>query len=52
LIWYEIKKLGTFQLIIWYASPVPLKFAPGGMKIWARENGRLESKAVRFEVVK
>ncbi|MDT7543651.1 MAG: hypothetical protein QOE33_3555 [Acidobacteriota bacterium] len=49
---YEIKKYGTYYVIVWYQSPIPQKFAPKGLKVWATEEGRLESKPVKFEIVK
>ncbi len=49
---YAIKAPGVYRVIVWYASPVPQEFAPAGLKIWGLDKGRLESKPVKFEVVK
>ncbi|HEY9401161.1 MAG TPA: hypothetical protein VIQ24_00610 [Pyrinomonadaceae bacterium] len=48
---YEIRKPGTYFVTVWYRSPVPQEFAPEGMKIWAMEEGRLESKPVKFRII-
>lgn len=47
-----IKKPGVYFVTVWYRSPVPVKFAPVGLKIWPMEYGRLEAKRVRFRVNK
>ena len=48
---YEIRRLGVYSVTVWYRSPIPREFAPEGMKVRAMEEGRLESKPVKFEIV-
>jgi hypothetical protein len=49
---YGVKKPGVYFVTVWYRSPVPIRFAPDGLKIWPMEYGRLEAKRVRFTVMK
>jgi hypothetical protein len=41
---------GIYKLTVWYHSPVPREFAPPGLKLWAAENGVLQSKPVTLTV--
>ncbi|HSB08852.1 MAG TPA: hypothetical protein VLM38_05035 [Blastocatellia bacterium] len=43
---------GTYQVVIWYNSPVPREFAPLGLDIWPMENGRLLANKIRVIVTK
>jgi hypothetical protein len=49
---YGIKKPGVYFVTVWYRSPVPISFAPEGLKIWPMEYGRLEARRARFRVMK
>jgi hypothetical protein len=45
-----IRTPGVYRVTVWYHSPIPREFAPSGLKIWAMENGVLQSKPVTFKV--
>jgi hypothetical protein len=45
-----IKAPGVYKVVVWYHSPIPRKFAPKDVQIWAMENGVLQSKPAIFKV--
>lgn len=47
-----IKSPGIYKVTVWYHSPIPREFAPPGMKLWAMENGALQSKPVSLKVIR
>lgn len=45
-----IKAPGVYEVTVRYHSPIPREFAPSGLKLWAMENGVLQSKPVSLKV--
>ena len=45
-----IKSPGIYKATVRYHSPIPREFAPSGLKVWAMENGVLQSKPASLKV--
>jgi hypothetical protein len=47
----RIKEPGEYRIVVHYRSPIPERFAPAGLEIWAMEDGALQTKPVDIKVV-
>ncbi len=44
-----VQKKGTYELLTWYHSPIPMRYGLG-LPIFSREMGTIEAKPVRITV--